>query len=80
MGGLARAAVILLSRACSEAGVGRGGKLTTRNALGGTRPSSKGGPRSATTSRSCVGEGGRMALVLWGFVSNTCVSYGEFPA
>ena len=71
MGGLTRAAVILLSRACSEAGVGRGGKLTARNALGGTRPSSKGGPRSATTSRLCVGGGVSM---LGGFVSNTCVS------
>ena len=66
MGGLARAAVILLSRACSEAGVGRGGKLTAHNALGGTRPSSKGGPRSATTSRLCVGGEGRTVSMLGG--------------
>ena len=71
MGGLARAAVILLSRACSKAEVGRGGKLTAHNALGGTRPIYKGGPRSATTSRLCVGGGVSM---LGGFVSNTCVS------
>ena len=63
----------LLSRACSEAGVGRGGKLTKHNALGGVHPSSKGGPRSATTSRLCMGGGGR-TVVVGGTRSEVCGS------
>ena len=77
--GWARSLAPRLSRARSEAGVRRGvvrgGKLTKHDALGGVRPGSKGGPRSATTSRSCVGEGGRMVSVLWGIVSTTCGAF-----
>ena len=62
-GRVTRAAAILPSRACSEAGIGRG-ETGQHNTPTGVRPSSKGGPRSASTSKSCVGGGRRMVSVL----------------
>ena len=58
-----------VKRGDSEAGIGQG-ETGQHNAPTGVRPSSKGGPRSASTSKSCV-EGGR------GMVS--VLNFGVFP-
>ena len=78
-GRVTRAAAILPSRACSEAGIGRGGNSPTQRSEWCASEFQRRTPLSIHVE-VVHGRRGRTVSVLGGFVSDTCASYCEFSA